>query len=229
MGLAIQEYVQFRNEKERIKVWSHLNPDEYIPVPYLFRKFEKMPLIEQKALELAKGKILDIGAAAGPHSDYLYQKGMQVEALEISEGAANYLRSKKQYVVHCENIYQFSTDATYDTILLLMNGIGIAKNIANLPAFLQKLASFLTTNGTILLESTDISYMYMDGDIPFPSNNKYHGEVRYRMRYKNQDSGLFDWLFIDFTTLENQCKRLNLRCTKLWESTTHSFLAKIEK
>ena len=39
--------------------------EDEIPVNQLFRTFQEMPSLEQKALQLSTGKILDVGAGSG--------------------------------------------------------------------------------------------------------------------------------------------------------------------
>ena len=65
------------NYTEDIKTYSSLDEEDVIPLPYLFRDFDEMPKLEQKALELAHGKVLDIGCGAGNHTLYLQPRDMR--------------------------------------------------------------------------------------------------------------------------------------------------------
>ena len=66
-GNALLDY-QNGHYTEDIITFSSLDEKDVIPLPYLFRDFDTMPLLEQKALELCNGEILDIGCGAGSHS-----------------------------------------------------------------------------------------------------------------------------------------------------------------
>lgn len=132
-------------------------------VAYLFRDFKEMPKLEQKALQLAKGKILDVGCGAGSHALYLQEKGFAVTAIDISENAVKACQLRGLKNVKNQNILEIENDK-FDTILLLMNGTGIFKTLAEISRYLQKLKSLLTENGQILIDSSDIIYMYDEDD-----------------------------------------------------------------
>ena len=83
MGTAIHDYY-YKGSAGTLVVHSSMFEDDEIPVDTLFREFEEMPAIERAALELAEGKILDVGAAAGCHSLALAQMGKSSVAIDIS-------------------------------------------------------------------------------------------------------------------------------------------------
>ena len=58
--------------------------EDEIPLTTLFRKYKAMPEIERKALDMATGKTLDVGAGSGCHSLVLQEKGIDVTAIDIS-------------------------------------------------------------------------------------------------------------------------------------------------
>ena len=83
MGAAILDY-QKSERVGRLRVLSSMFEEDEMPVKHLFRKVEEMPMLEQKALQLTKGRVLDIGAGSGCHTLALQEKGLEVKAIDIS-------------------------------------------------------------------------------------------------------------------------------------------------
>ena len=210
IGCAIEDFVKGTAE-ENIIVKCDLSEDDVIPVEYLFRGEESMPEIEKVALSQVKGSVLDIGAAAGPHSKILNERGFNVTAIDTSEKGIEYLKSAGINAVH-GNILDYS-DKKYDTLLLLMNGIGIAGRLAQLTDFLKHCSSLLNDGGRIICDSTDVQYFFEedDGSLWVDLNTEYFGEFKFKMKYKNVETDWFDWLYVDQTTLEQHCTEAGLK------------------
>ena len=130
LGKALLDY-QSGNYSEDIKTYSSLDEEDIIPIPYLFRDFKKMPPLEQKALKLCYGNILDIGCGAGSHSLYLQKKGLAVTALDQSPGAVETCKLRGIGHTVLQDIQEFNLQK-YDTLLMLMNGIGIVGKLKNI-------------------------------------------------------------------------------------------------
>ncbi|WP_090293802.1 class I SAM-dependent methyltransferase [Flagellimonas zhangzhouensis] len=225
-GKALLDF-QEGNYTEDITTYSSLDEEDVIPVPYLFRDFKDMPKIEQKALQMARGKVLDIGCGAGSHSLYLQKKGLAVTALDNSEGAIKVSKERGvNSTVQCD-IMEYSEEQ-FDTLLLLMNGIGLAGKLKNLTSFLTHLASLLMPNGQILLDSSDIIYMFEedeDGGYWIPNDGNYYGEVEFTMAYKGLQSEPFDWVYVDYNTLQNAAFANGLDCELIVEGEHYDYLA----
>jgi tRNA G46 methylase TrmB len=226
-GKALLDY-QNGNYTEDIITNSTFEKNGVYPLPYLFRKFSEMPLLEQKALELTFGKTLDIGCGTGSHSLYLQENNKDVLAIDISEGAIKTcdLRGIKNAKV--QNIWELK-NTKFDTILLLMNGAGMCGKLEQLPKFLTHLKTLLNPNGQILLDSTDVIYMFEDenGDYFVDANANYYGETTFEMTYKKQQSKSFDWLYIDYNTLHRISEECNLKCELIVEGLHFDYLARI--
>ena len=118
----------------------------------------------------------------------------------------------------------------FDTLLLLMNGIGLCGTLKNLSAFLLHLKSLLNPGGQILLDSSDIIYMFdedADGGIWVPGDQAYYGEVSFTMEYKQQKGEVFDWLYLDFDLLKECCNSLNLNCDGVIFGDHYDYIARL--
>lgn len=228
-GEAISDYFKYGSAPDLV-VNSNYTENETIPVEYLFRSFDQMPKIEQKALQLCRGKILDVGAAAGCHSIILLEKGFDVTAVEVSPLVCEVLHARKIPRVVRADILAFSGQK-FDTILLLMNGAGIGKTVSGLKELFQHLKTLLNPNGQILIDSSDIKYLFEeeDGSLWIDLNNPaYYGEMKYEVQYKKTKS-VFDWLFIDFDLMKKTANSCGLKCDLIIEGNHNDYLAKIWK
>lgn len=226
-GKAILDF-QTNNAPENIITETNISEADEMDVTYLFRSYNEMPKLEKKALQLAKGKILDVGCGAGSHSLHLQEKGFDVTSIDISKNAikACELRGLKNAKV--QNILEIENE-TFDTILLLMNGTGIFETLAKTSIYLQKLKSLLAPNGQILIDSSDIIYMFdeeEDGSKWVPADD-YYGELTFTISYKNETEASFPWLYLDYNTLQNAAAANGLQCELVAEGKHYDYLAKI--
>lgn len=228
-GKAMLDY-HTGNNPENLITETSISEEDVLEVSYLFRSFEEMPVLEQKALQLAFGKVLDVGCGAGSHSLYLQrEKKLSVTAIDLSENAIKVCRLRGVSNAGVQDLMTL-TDEKYDTILLLMNGAGMCGKLKNIAKFLIKLKSLLTENGQILVDSSDIIYMFdddEDGGKWIPGDTEYYGEVKYTVSYKGETEKPFDWLYIDYNTLQNAAHANGLNCELVLEGEHFDYLARL--
>ncbi len=226
-GKALLDYHN-GNYTEDIITSTSISDDDELPLPYLFRSYSEMPPLEQKALKLCKGSVLDVGCGAGSHSLYLQEKGFNVKAIDISEGAIEV--SKKRGVLNTETLSVLDETETFDTILLLMNGTGIFQELTQVSKYLKHLKSLLKSGGQILIDSSDIKYMYEDEDGGYwmDMNANYYGELDYFLSYKGEKETPMKWLYLDFETLKLACETVGLNCELVVEGAHFDYLAQLE-
>lgn len=225
-GKALIDY-QNGNYTEDIITSTNISDDDILPVSYLFRGFKDMPRLEQKALNLAKGKVLDVGCGSGSHSLYLQKKCFEIKAIDISKGAIEV--SKLRGIKQTELVNLLDETDIFDTILLLMNGTGIFQELSQVSKYLIHLKSLLKPKGQILIDSSDIKYMYEDDDggIWIDTNANYYGELDYFLSYKGEKEVPMKWLYLDFETLKSACKTIGLQCELVLEGEHFDYLAKL--
>ncbi|MFD2872192.1 class I SAM-dependent methyltransferase [Mucilaginibacter ximonensis] len=199
LGQAIYDYWQ-KQAGSRLWINNKYGPREEMPVETYFRQEDDMPDIEWMALEQCRGKVLDIGAGAGSHALFLQQQGFDVTAIDISPLCIKVMQERGVNKALAGDIYSFSI-GKYDTLLLLMNGIGLAGTIDGLKELLIHLKKLLNTGtgGQILFDSSDIAYLY-EGKLP---EQGYYGEIEYQYTYKKLKTDWFKWLYIDEHTLQS--------------------------
>lgn len=227
-GKAILDY-QTGNAPEDIVTETNISEADEMSVQYLFRPFDEMPEIEQKALALANGKVLDVGCGAGSHSLYLRDvKKLEVTSIDISENAVKACLLRGLDDVRVSDVLDMKGEQ-FDTILLLMNGTGIFGTLEKTPRFLQKLTSLLRPGGQILIDSSDIIYMFdedEDGGKWIPSGG-YYGELTFTISYKDETEMPFEWLYLDYDTLANAAFANGLLCELVQEGEHYDYLARL--
>ena len=227
MGRAIWDYY-YQENSEDLQTETSISELDDLPVSYLFRDYQEMNALEKKALDLSFGKVLDVGSGAGSHSLYLQnERKLEVTALDISPKSIEICKARGVKNAICEDLLQFS-EKNFDTILLLMNGTGIFQSLEHIDQYLQKLKSLVAENGQILIDSTDILYMYdqdEDGGVLVPATG-YYGELDYYLHYKGESELPMKWLYLDFNTLENAAIANGFKIQKI-EKLEDSYLAQL--
>lgn len=228
MGAAIRDY-QSKGKASRLRVLSSMFDEDEMPVGHLFRTFNQMPRLEQKALSMAKGRVLDIGAGAGCHALALQERGLEVKAIDISPLSCEVMKERGVKNAECVNLFNPQLQGKYDTLLLLMNGTGIAGKLNRLSMLLNRLKELLAEGGQILIDSSDLKYIYEneDGSMDIDLNAPYYGEVDYQMQYKNVKGEPFDWLYTDPMLLASISKQCGLNCEIVEEGENYDFLARL--
>ncbi len=228
MGRAIAEYYK-TGKADRLRVFSPMFEEDEIPLTILFRSYKAMPAIERKALDMASGRVLDVGAGSGCHSFVLHERGMDVTAIDISPLSVETMKERGLKKVLEQNF--FTLEGKYDTILMLMNGIGIVGTLERLPEFFKQLDKILAPGGQVLCDSSDISYVFEteDGIIELPDDMSYYGEHSFRMQYKDTIGDPFGWLYIDADTLRQKAGRCGYAVEIVAEGGHYDYLARITK
>ena len=196
MGAAIYDY--FKNGKAgKLRVFSSQFEEDEIPVSELFRTYEHMPLLEQTALDMAQGKILDVGAG-----------GLDARLV---------------------NLFDTHFAERFDTILMLMNGSGIIGRVENFGDFFQRMKLLLNPGGCILMDSSDLRYLFEEEDGSFVVDlaGDYYGQLDFQMQYKQIKGEAFDWLYVDFNTLSLYASQYGFKAELVKEGSHYDYLAKL--
>ncbi len=223
LGEALADYYYQQEEIPLILHTSYGTPED-MPVDWFFRNEDDFPLLEQKALQHCRGKVLDIGSGAGSHALSLQQQGFEITALEVSPKACWVMSQRGLRQVHCTDYRQYA-GPTFDTLLLLMNGIGLIGKLSALPDFLQHMKTLLKPGGQLLFDSSNIAYLYAGQ--PLPADH-YYGEVSFRFEYRQQQGTWFDWVYIDQQTLMKEANRLGWQADVLYEDNQEQFLVRMQ-
>lgn len=210
-------------------VYSNIVETDDLPVSYFFRGWDELPEIEKVALNRTKGDVLDVGAGVGTHALILQERGVNVTAIDTSQGAVEVMKKRGIAQAFCQDFYQIS-GKKYNTILLLMNGLGIVGKLDNLDNFLNHLKTVLAPDGSVLVDSSDLIYLYEDeedGGYLIDLNSSYYGEIEYRIDYKDIKGSPFDWIFVDPQTFQAAAERAGFSFEIIHEAENFHYLAKL--
>lgn len=202
MGAAIIDYLA-HGKASKLRVFSSMFDEDEIPVKSIIPDFQESPPWNRKPFNSVQARILDVGAGSGCHTLALQEMGKEVTAIDISPLSVEAMNKRGVKDARLQNFFDKSLTGPFDTILLLMNGSGIIGKQENLPAFFHRLKEVLARDGQLLLDSSDLSYLFEDedGNLDIAPEDDYFGEIDFRMQYKSIKGDSFDWLYIDFNTL----------------------------
>ena len=214
-----------------LTVHCNVADDEPLPAAYFFRSLLQMPELERLALDNCRGRVLDLGAGAGCHSLELQSRGFAVKAVDASAGAVQVMAERGVQTVACHDIGAPlpPTERPYDTVLLLMNGLGLAGSLEGLDRFLAHARTLLAPDGQILATSSDVRYLYEDEDgaLRLNLNGPYYGEVEYSLSFEGRTGAAFPWLFVDPALLNDAAEAAGYTADFLGEDEDEQYLVRL--
>jgi SAM-dependent methyltransferase len=221
-GQALYDY--FKGDKpSKLWIYNRYGPKEEMPLDAFFRDKEEMPELELLALSKCTGKVLDIGAGTGSHALVLQENGLDVIAMDISGLAVDIMKERGIEHAFEADIFTYSGEK-YDTLLLMMNGVGLCGTIENLRLFLRHAKTLLNKGGQLVFDSSDIAYLY-DGGVPLTGD--YYGELWYQYAYKGKKTDWFKWLYVDQVKLMNVAAGEGWIAEVLFEDDMDQYLVKL--
>lgn len=198
-----------------------MGEDERVPVSLFFRSVAEMGPVERVALEEARGRVLDLGAGPGAHAVPLRARGLSVTAAEILPRARAALTAAGIEDVRAGGLETLGAGERFDTVLALMNGLGLPGTLARLGGFLERLREHLASGGQVLADSTD------PRDWADPEDGRYPGEVHMQLEFDGAAGPPFPFLFVDPERLAAVAAEVGLRVEVLVSEPDGRYLARI--
>lgn len=222
-GQALLDFYR-HTAKTPLLLHNEYGEPDTISLENFFSKDDRFSDLETFALSQVKGKILDVGAASGRHSFYLQKHGYDITAMDISASCCTIIKETGVKKIVNADIYDYE-NVKHDTILMLMNGIGIARSIAGLKKLLLHLKSLVSPSGFLLFDSSDVTYLYEGNPLP---DEKYFGQLTFHYEYKNEMSNRFNWLYVDQDRLMEVAYSSGWHCHIIFEDETDAYLARLQ-
>lgn len=224
-GEALGEYFEKGELSFPLYLHSTYGDIEEMPVEVFYRESDDFPELEFIALSLCDGNVLDVGAGVGAHALYLQSKNFDVTALEVSSAACNIMQQRGVQNIVQEDFFNLK-DREFDTLLFLMNGIGLAGTIDGFRNLLAHSKTLLSEKGQLLFDSSDISYLYDEYRIQRPTY--YFGEIGFQYEFKGVKGEPFKWLYLDQEALIKIAHEEGWVVQILFEDENDQYLVRME-
>ena len=215
-------------QQEPLRIIRSDGYEDVIPVDRFFD--DELGDGDRQALDRCLGRVLDVGAGAGRHSLYLQAVGHEVYAIDVcSELVSEVLPRRGVRSVEQADIYSYSPKRSYDTILLLGHGLGLAGSLAGLEVLLDRCAQLVRWGGIVIADSLEVSVTEAQVHLTYQENllraGRYRGEMSFHLEYGELVGEEFDWLHVDIGTLATvaDCWDVEL----IWEDEAGNYVAKI--
>ena len=210
---------------------------EVVPIRVFFRGPSEFSTLEEAAVDLCRGRVLDAGAGTGCHALVLQELGLSVCAIDIAPEAVEIMRRRGVRDARCADLFRFQ-GGPFDTVLMMMNGIGVVGTLAGLDRFLGDVPRLLAPEGQLLFDSYDPRPEDAVGDgspgtgpptAVQGASGQYLGEMRFQLEYRGCRGPTLGWLFVDSEMLARHAERAGWRCEVIWQEEEGHYLARLTR
>jgi 2-polyprenyl-3-methyl-5-hydroxy-6-metoxy-1,4-benzoquinol methylase len=186
--------------------------------------------LEEAAMQLCRGHVLDVGAGAGCHSLALQDRGIRVLAIDVSPHATEIMLRRGVREVQCIDVFEYR-GGPFDTLLMMGHGIGMVEDLSGLDRFLGHAHELLKPDGQIVLDSLDVRCTDDARHLAYQEANRlagrYLGEIRMHFTYKEQKGPAFGWLHVDSETLTDHAETASWSCQVVYREANGDYLARL--
>ncbi len=202
------------NRDAYMVVYDDYERDE-VPLSYFFRGPNEFPEVERLALNLCRGRVLDVGAGSGCHTLALQERGLQVTAIEILPEMVDILKERGVRDAR-QATWMDLLDEPFDTVLMMMNGLGLTETLPGLRRFFRRARRLVKPDGQVLADSTDVRVRMepkagrsggstrLDG--------RYVGELHFQIEFEGRKGPPFAQLYVDPATLDRSARSEKWSC-----------------
>lgn len=218
-------------EDVRLRLWSSLGEDDEIPASVFFRSSDDLFPFEVHALELCHGSVLDLGAGTGVHSLELQRRGFDVTTVELVPELVEIQRARGVRRAIQGDLATWAGER-FDTVLLLMNGIGPTRTLRGLERFLVHARALAAPGGQILFDSGEAQ---VEGPVDPadaarwpPTDDGYAGEAWIELGYGGRRGPPFRELYADAEAAAERASRTGWSFSVAFEG-EGSYLARLAR
>lgn len=201
-----------------------------LPLRVFFARPAEFSHIEQLALEMCRGDVLDIGAGTGRHSLALQQRGLNPYAIDISAGAIEIIRRNGVSGAECADIFKFNK-GIYDTLMMMLHGIGMTETLDGFTKFLHHAGTLLRPGGQLIFDSLDVRCTADAGNLAYQKSNirknRYFGEIHLEFEYKGIKGKPWIWLHIDQETMTERAHNAGWKAEIVHTEAGGDYLARL--
>jgi len=170
------------------------------PAAY-FTEYPDWPADERRAVDLARGRVLDIGCGAGRHALYLQGRGLDVVGIDLSPLAVRTCRERGLLDARVLGITQVASGlGKFDTILMMGSNFGLLGGARRAKWLLRRFRSITSESAVIIAESADPHDTVKPCHLAYHTRNlelgRMPGQVRIRVRYQTCIGEWFDYLMV---------------------------------
>ncbi len=167
-----------------------------------FQGHKAWPSFEKKAMDTARGRVLDVGCGAGRHALYLQRKKFDVTGLDSSPLALKVCRLrglKKTKNMDFAGIGRFPAGA-FDTVVMMGNNFGLMADPENAKKRLTDLHRITSPGGRVIAQTLDPYTTDNPDHLRYQQSNRLRGrmagQVRLRVRFEDLATPWFEYLFV---------------------------------
>jgi SAM-dependent methyltransferase len=186
-----------------------------------FSVTSRLKVIEEKSLNLCRGRVLDVGAGAGRDALKLKTMGMDVLAIDDDPRCVKIMHARGLATARCIDIHNLD-ESNFDTILIMQMTIGLAGTLDGLVNLLTHLTRIIREDGQILLDS--MSPAYLSG------SPHYSGQRQIEIHYGRYVGTTLPWLYVDYDALRICARQVSLDTELIIRGPLqHDYLARVFK
>jgi SAM-dependent methyltransferase len=233
-GRSLMDY--FNGDRSAtIVLHSDLGEREEVPVAAWFREpADSGP--ERAALNLCRGRVLDVGAGTGLHALELQARGLEVCAIDVVPEAVEIMRRRGVRDARQADVFGFA-GGPFDTVLVYANGAGLAETLSGLPALITTLDRLVAPGGQILLDSTDLrpedpgaTRLVQDAaGIWRREDGRYLGDIQFQIEYRGTKAPPFPQLYVDPDAMADVAAAGGWTCEVVERGRGGSYLARLTR
>lgn len=184
-------------------------------VPAAFWLRDEIDPLEALALDLCRGRVLDLGAGAGVHALELQRRGFAVTAVDIAPQCVEIMLARGVQDARAADLYAFR-DGPFDTVVCLCNGLDKVGCLSDLPRFLDHIRGLLAPGGQLVADSFDLRIGADEARLgelaQKTASGRYFGEMDLRFEYRGRSGAPFAVLQVDYETFAEIAGRHGWSC-----------------